>query len=65
MSLIKVNTKKLAKVETEHRIFELKKLLEETDYIVLSDYDKDKTEIKSQRHAWREEIRDLENLLKS
>ena len=65
MSLIKVNTEKLVKVETEHRIFELKKLLEETDYIVLSDYDKDKTEIKSQRQAWREEIRGLENLLKS
>ena len=42
------------------RIIELKKLLSSTDYIALSDYDKDKSDIKLQRQLWREEIRLLE-----
>jgi hypothetical protein len=44
----------------EERIFELKKLLRDTDYVALSDYDKIKPEVLSQRQAWREEIRTLE-----
>ena len=42
------------------RIAELKMLLAETDYVGMSDYDKDKTDVKTSRQAWREEIRTLE-----
>ena len=42
------------------RIAELKTLLRDTDYIALSDYDKDKPEVIAQRAAWRAEIRELE-----
>ena len=43
------------------RIAELKQLLADTDYVALSDYDKDKPEIKAQRQAARDEIRLLLN----
>lgn len=42
------------------RIAELKKLLSESDFKVLPDYDQSSEEIKAQRQAWREEIRNLE-----
>jgi hypothetical protein len=42
------------------RIAELKRLLAESDFRVLPDYDKDSVLIKAQRQAWREEIRTLE-----
>ena len=42
------------------RIAELKRLLRDTDYVTLSDYDKDKAEIITQRAAWRAEVRELE-----
>jgi hypothetical protein len=42
------------------RITELKRLLADSDFRVLPDYDKDSEEIKAQRQAWREEIRALE-----
>lgn len=42
------------------RISELKQLLADTDYVALSDYDKSKPEVLTQRQAWREEIRALE-----
>jgi hypothetical protein len=42
------------------RIAELQTLLRDTDYIALSDYDKDKPEVIAQRAAWRAEIRQLE-----
>ena len=42
------------------RIAELKQLLADTDYVALSDYDKSKPEVLTQRQAWREEIRTLE-----
>jgi hypothetical protein len=42
------------------RIAELKQLLADTDYVALSDYDKDKADVVSQRQAWRTEIRELE-----
>jgi hypothetical protein len=42
------------------RVIELKQLLADTDYVALSDYDKDKPEILAQRQVWREEIRTLE-----
>lgn len=44
----------------QQRIFELKGLLSSTDYKVLPDYDKPDENIKAQRQAWREEIRQLE-----
>lgn len=44
----------------EQRIAELKRLLAETDYVALSDYDKDKSDVIAQRQAWRAEIRSLE-----
>lgn len=42
------------------RIAELQKLLRETDYVALPDYDKDKPEVLARRAAWRAEIRQLE-----
>ena len=43
----------------ERRITELKRLLAETDYKVMPDYDKPEPKIVSDRQAWREEIREL------
>ena len=48
-----------AQKQREQRITELKRLLAETDYVALSDYDQDKPELKAQRQAWREEVRTL------
>ena len=45
----------------ERRITELKRLLAETDYKVMPDYDKPEQKIVSDRQAWRDEIRRLEN----
>ena len=42
------------------RIAELKRLLAESDYVALSDYDKDKADVIAQRQVWRDEIRSLE-----
>lgn len=42
------------------RIAELKRLLRETDYVALSDYDKEKPDVLAQRAAWRTELRSLE-----
>jgi hypothetical protein len=41
------------------RIAELKAFLRDTDYVALSDYDKDKPEIIAERQAAREELREL------
>ena len=60
--MITVDPNKLAKLNAEKRIAELKQKLAETDYVALSDYDQDKPEVKAQRQAWREEIRQLEAL---
>ena len=46
-----------------NRIAELKEKLRDTDYITLPDYDKDKPEILTDRQAWRDEIRQLEQSL--
>jgi hypothetical protein len=46
--------------ERAARIAELKQLLAETDYVALSDYDKDKPDVIAQRQLWRDEIRELE-----
>jgi hypothetical protein len=42
------------------RIEELKQLLKDTDYVALSDYDKNKIDVIAQRQAWRNELRTLE-----
>mgnify|MGYP000949055259 CR=1 FL=1 len=44
---------------SEARIAELKKLLQETDYVTLPDYDKDKVDVLADRQSWREEVRTL------
>jgi hypothetical protein len=49
-----------AEAAAQARIAELKQFLRDTDYVALSDYDKDKPEIITQRAAWRAEIRELE-----
>jgi hypothetical protein len=48
-----------AQAAKESRILELQQLLRDTDYVVLSDYDKDKPDVLAQRQAWREELRSL------
>jgi hypothetical protein len=60
MSLIKVDPAKAQAKANADRIAELKALLNNSDYKVLPDYDKDSEAIKAQRQAWREEIRTLE-----
>ena len=42
------------------RIAELKKMLIESDYVALPDYDQDKADVLADRQSWREEIRTLE-----
>jgi hypothetical protein len=60
MSLIKIDPAKAQAKANAERIAELKALLNDSDYKVLPDYDKDSEAIKAQRQAWREEIRKLE-----
>jgi len=57
--IIKVDSNKLQTQKNADRVVELKKLLRDTDYVTLSDYDKNKTEVLAQRQSWREEIRKL------
>ena len=58
--IIKIDTAKAEATAKAARIAELKQLLADTDYVALSDYDKDKTDVIAQRQAWRDEIRELE-----
>lgn len=58
--IIKIDTAKADAAAKQARIAELQQFLAETDYVALSDYDKDKPEVLSQRQAWRDEIRSLE-----
>jgi hypothetical protein len=60
MSLVKVDPAKVQAKADAARIAELKAFLRDTDYVALSDYDKDKPEIIAERAAWRAEIRELE-----
>jgi hypothetical protein len=60
MSLIKIDPAKAQAKANAERIAELKRLLNDSDYKVLPDYDKPDEDIVSQRQAWREEIRTLE-----
>jgi len=61
MSLIKIDPAKAQAKANAERIAELKALLNDSDYKVLPDYDKDSEAIKAQRQAWREEVRLLES----
>jgi hypothetical protein len=61
MSIIKIDQSKLKAKADQERITELKKLLSDSDYKVMPDYDKTNDDIVEQRQAWREEIRSLEN----
>lgn len=47
--------------QTRHT--ELQKLLRESDYVTLADYDRDKPEVIAQRAEWRAEIREIEGWL--
>lgn len=58
--IIKVDPNKLQAQKDADRVVELKQLLRETDYVALSDYDKDKADVITQRQAWREELRAIE-----
>jgi hypothetical protein len=58
--IIKIDPAKAQAKANAERIAELKRLLTDSDYKVLPDYDKDSEAIKAQRQAWREEIRTLE-----
>ena len=58
--IIKIDTAKAGAATKAARIAELKQLLADTDYVALSDYDKDKTDVIAQRQAWRTEIRELD-----
>jgi hypothetical protein len=60
MSIIQVDPAKVAALDATKRIAELKQLLLDSDYKVLPDYDKPSEDIKAQRQAWRDEIRELE-----
>jgi hypothetical protein len=59
MSLVKVEPAKVQAKADADRIAELKAFLRDTDYVALSDYDKDKPEIIAERQAAREELREL------
>jgi len=60
MNIVKIDQAKLEKEQAKKRLAELLKLLRETDYVVLADYDKDKPEVVAQRAEWRAEVRELE-----
>ena len=60
--MITTDPAKLAKLDAAKRIAELKTLLAESDFKVLPDYDQPSDEIKAQRQAWRDEVRQLEAL---
>jgi len=59
MSLIIVDQAKVEAKARADRIAELKKLLAESDYVAMPDYDRDKSSVLADRQAWREEIRKL------
>ena len=58
--IIKVDPVKAQAQKDAARIAELKQLLRDTDYVALSDYDKDKADVIAQRQTWRDELRALE-----
>lgn len=65
MSLFKINQKYIDDQNRIKRIEELKRLLKDSDFKVLPDYDQQDNSIIIQRQSWREEIRQLEIELSS
>jgi hypothetical protein len=51
-----------AAAAAEQRIAELRRLLAESDYVALADYDKPKPELIAERAAWRAELRSLKEV---
>ena len=47
--------------DISRRHSEIKRLLAETDYVALADYDKEKPELITQRQEWRNELREIES----
>ena len=47
--------------DKKSRIQELNQLLLDSDFKILPDYDQDSTQIKADRQAWRDEIRQLKS----
>jgi hypothetical protein len=45
----------------QERVFALQKLLRDSDYKVLPDYDKPNEQIRQQRQMWRNELRKLDS----
>jgi hypothetical protein len=51
-----------AAAAAEQRIAELRRLLAESDYVALADYDKPQPELIAERAAWRAELRSLKEV---
>jgi hypothetical protein len=64
--MITVDQTKLAKLDAQKRIAELKQKLAESDFKFNVDYDDQDTpewnQLKADRQAWRDEVRQLEAL---
>lgn len=58
--IIQIDQAKVDAAAKTARIAELKRLLLKSDYVALSDYDKNKADVIAQRQLWRDEIRSLE-----
>jgi hypothetical protein len=58
--IIQIDQAKVDAAAKTARIAELKRLLSESDYVALTDYDKEKADVIAQRQLWRDEIRSLE-----
>jgi hypothetical protein len=58
--IIQIDQAKVDAAAKNARIAELKRLLLESDYVALADYDKEKADVIAQRQLWRDEIRSLE-----
>ena len=66
---ISINTEKQKRDQAKERIAELQTKLSKTDFKFSQDYDKKDTQewlqLKSDRQAWRDEIRQLEQSLEA
>jgi hypothetical protein len=51
-----------AAAAAQQRVAELKRLLAESDYVALADYDQPQPELIAERAAWRAELRSLKEV---
>lgn len=58
--MIKIDPSKAAGLAAASRVAELRKLLADSDFKAMPDYDKPNADILEQRQAWRDELRALE-----